>query len=42
VTGVYTKSDRLQWPGTNSTEVTVTDLNATEASKFYRVKITYP
>lgn len=42
VTGVYTNLTGYAGPQTNSTEVSVTDLSATQASKFYRIKISYP
>jgi hypothetical protein len=42
VTGAYTNLTGYSGPTTNGTEVSVTDLNATEAAKFYRIKITYP
>ena len=42
VSGVYTNLTGYGGPATNSTEVSITDLSATEASKFYFIKITYP
>lgn len=42
VTGAYANLTGYNGPTTNSTEVSLTDLSATEASKFYRIRITYP
>ena len=42
VSGAYTNLTTYTGPTTNSTQVAVTDTNATQASKFYRVRITYP
>ncbi len=42
VSDVYTNLLGYTGPATNSTEVSITDPNATEPSKFYRIKITYP
>jgi hypothetical protein len=38
----YTALTGIGGPTTNGNQVTVTDLNATEANKFYRIDITYP
>ena len=40
--GAYAALAGYGGPQTNSTEVSITDLNATEAGKFYRIRITYP
>ncbi len=42
VSDVYTNLLGYTGPSTNSTEVSITDLSATEPIKFYRIKITYP
>ncbi|MCG3147274.1 MAG: hypothetical protein PCFJNLEI_00713 [Verrucomicrobiae bacterium] len=42
VTGGFTNLTTVSSPITNSTEVSVTDLSATEKNKFYRLQITYP
>jgi uncharacterized repeat protein (TIGR03803 family) len=40
--GAYATLAGYSGPQTNSTEVSETDLNATQSSKFYRIRITYP
>jgi hypothetical protein len=42
VSGSYGTLTGSAGPQTNSTEISVTDLNATEAGKFYRVRISLP
>jgi hypothetical protein len=42
VSGSYGTLTGYASPQTNSTEVSVTDVNATEVSKFYRIRISYP
>jgi hypothetical protein len=42
VTGAYTNLTGYSGPTTNGTEVSVTDLNAVEWSKFYRIRISLP
>jgi hypothetical protein len=42
VDGAYTILTTYTGPTTNSTQVAVTDTNATQVSKFYRIRITYP
>jgi hypothetical protein len=42
VLGSYGTLTGISGPTTNGTEVTVTDLNAVEQQKFYRIKITLP
>jgi hypothetical protein len=39
VTGSYVVSPNLSGPQTNANQVTITDLNATQSTKFYRVHI---
>jgi hypothetical protein len=40
--GTYAMLGGYSGPQTNSTEVSMTDLDATQGSKFYRIRITYP
>jgi alpha-glucosidase (family GH31 glycosyl hydrolase) len=40
--GIWTQLTGFAGPVTNGSQVTVTDLNATQSNKFYRVHITYP
>jgi len=42
VSGSYGTLTGYTGPTTNSPEVTITDLSATEANKFYRIRISYP
>jgi hypothetical protein len=42
VFGSYGTLTGYAGPQTNSTEVSITDLNAVEQEKFYRIRITYP
>jgi hypothetical protein len=42
VGGIYTNLTGFTGPQTNGTQVTVTDLSATQTSKFYRVHISLP
>jgi hypothetical protein len=42
VASAYATLTGIGGPTTNDTEVSLTDLNATEAAKFYRIRITYP
>jgi hypothetical protein len=42
VGGSYAALGSFSGPMTNGNQATVTDLNATQASKFYRIRITYP
>ena len=42
VGGVYTNLTASSGPQTNGTQATVTDLNATQSTKFYRVHISLP
>jgi hypothetical protein len=41
-TGNYATLPGYSGPTTNANEVSVTDLSATQSSKFYRIRITYP
>ena len=38
----WTTLSTVSWPQTNVDQVTVTDLDATQLQKFYRIRITYP
>jgi hypothetical protein len=40
--GAYATLAGYSGPTTNATEVSISDQNATQASKFYRIRITYP
>jgi|GEM_PF-862947 len=40
--GSYVTLTSYGGPQTNSTEISITDLNATEPGKFYRIRISYP
>jgi hypothetical protein len=42
VLGAYTNLTDYGSPQTNDTKASITDTNATEQTKFYRIKITYP
>jgi hypothetical protein len=41
-TGFYTNLTGDNDPSTNGTEISITDLNATEPAEFYRIKISFP
>ncbi|HXJ43639.1 MAG TPA: hypothetical protein VNH18_30430, partial [Bryobacteraceae bacterium] len=40
--GIWTQLTGFAGPMTNGGQVTITDLNATQSNKFYRIHITYP
>jgi hypothetical protein len=40
--GSYTALTGYSAPTTNSAEISITDVDATPPSKFYRIRITYP
>ncbi len=40
--GAWTQLTGFAGPATNGGQVTITDLNATQSNKFYRIHITYP
>jgi hypothetical protein len=41
-TGNHGRLTGYSGPATNGPEISVTDLNATEVDKFYRIRISYP
>jgi hypothetical protein len=42
VSGVWSQLTGFTGPVTNGNQVMITDLNATQSNKFYRIRITYP
>ena len=42
VSGLWSQLTGFAGPVTNGNQVTITDLNATQSNKFYRIHITYP
>ena len=40
--GIWSQLTGFAGPVTNANQVTITDLNATQSNKFYRIRITYP
>ena len=42
ISGVWTQLTGYAGPVTNASQVTITDLNATQSNKFYRIDISLP